>query len=182
MRKLLFVTGNPHKFAEAHMLLKARGIIIKRASARFAEARAEDCREIARSYAVLCAKLFRRPLFVEDAGLFIRALGGFPGTCSAYVHPRIGNGGILRLMRGIIDRRAEFVSAVAYADADGLVRVFEGRAKGRIAREGIGKGGFGYDPVFIPYGKKKTYAQEKGGTHRDIALGKLASYLKSKGL
>jgi XTP/dITP diphosphohydrolase len=183
MKPLLFITGNPHKFAEARRLLKARGIIIRRADAEFAEARADDCETVARLYAGLCAKRFKRPLFVEDAGLFIPALGGFPGAYSAFVHQKVGNDGVLRLMRGIGDRSAKFVSAIAYADKAGKVRTFAGIAHGKIAQAELGHAGFGFDPIFVPKGKNETYAKKPGlksDSHRARALAKLASYLKKK--
>ena len=183
MEPLLFITGNPHKFAEAQRVLKARGIIIKRASADYAEARADDCETVARLYAILCARKFRKPLFVEDAGLFVKSLGGFPGAYSAFVHKRIGNRGMLRLMRGVRDRSAMFVSAIAYSDSKGNVRMFAGKANGRISLSEKGKGGFGYDPIFVPDGKKETYAEKpelKSDSHRARALAKLASHLKRK--
>ena len=78
----------------------------------------ENLENIAKASAIDAAKKCGLPVIVEDAGLFIEALNGFPGPYSSYVNKTIGVGGILKLMNNVKDRSAYFLSAVAFYDPD----------------------------------------------------------------
>jgi XTP/dITP diphosphohydrolase len=103
--------------------------------------------EIARGKAGYAYEQLKTPLIVDDTGFFIDALNGFPGPYAAYILNTIGNSGILKLMEGQKDRNARFITAIAFADKNG-VRVFKGTIEGRIAHAARGERGFGYDPIF----------------------------------
>jgi len=122
-------------------------------------------------------------VFIEDSGLFVEDLNGFPGVYSSYVFKTIGWGGILKLLEGSENRKAYFESVVGLK-MGGEIKVFEGRVEGSIAMEARGDGGFGYDPVFIPRGSEETFAENPGlkneVSHRRKALEKLDSYLSTK--
>ncbi len=180
--KILFVTSNKHKFSEAERILKEYGISIARFPTRYPEVRAEECGAVASAAASELYRKLKQPLILEDAGLFVKALNGFPGAYSAWAHGKIGNRGILRLMKGAKGRRAEFHSVYAFATSGGL-ELFEGVCKGKIARAEAGKCGFGYDPIFVPdEGAGRTFASDpetkERVSHRRKALVKLAEYLK----
>ena len=118
------------------------------------------------------------PVFVEDAGLFVEGLGGFPGPYSSYVYGTIGNEGLWRLAGELEDRAAAFRSVVAYADGE-TERTFEGVVRGTIVAP-RGDGGFGYDPIFEYDGR--TFAElstdEKNAvSHRGRALATFADWL-----
>jgi len=179
---LLFATGNPHKFAEAKAILSRSGIHVKQYPHRPPEIQADTLEEIARhSVEQILAKV-KHPIFVEDAGLFIHSLNGFPGPYSSYVLRTIGNAGILKLMEGAAERKATFCSAVAYAAPGQPCLVFTGKTQGQIAHEIRGTH-WGFDPIFIPIeGDGRTYAEMKTEeknrlSHRAKALAKLANYL-----
>jgi XTP/dITP diphosphohydrolase len=176
---LHFVTSNRHKFGEAKSILNGYGVKIDSLNLAVEEIRNESCARVAEASVKIAYSRARKPLFVEDSGLFVRALNGFPGTYSAWAFGKIGNEGLLRLMRGMRDRRASFVSAVAYADENG-VHVFEGSCEGKISAKMAGKNGFGYDPVFVPSGSRKTFAQDAAlkarVSHRRRALEKFARW------
>jgi len=108
-------------------------------------------------------------------------LGGFPGTYSAYVFGTLGCEGILRLIEGQEDRSARFISSIAYVEPDSEVRVFTGIVSGSISHEMRGSGGFGYDPIFVPDGHDRTFAElgdEKNQlSHRYLALRKFGDFL-----
>jgi XTP/dITP diphosphohydrolase len=151
----------------------------------------DDVAEIARRAALETFEVYHKPLFVEDTGLSIHVLNGFPGTYGAYVFRTIGLVTVLKLIGDAEDRSAEFVSAVAYCEnndsGSGSIkpRLFIGRLKGEIAKKVRGKGGFGFDPIFVPEGKSETLAEmsieEKCAlSHRAAALNKLARWLKSR--
>ncbi len=186
--KLLFITSNKNKFREAERVLKRYGIILLHDSIVCPEARAETCEEVALTSASWVLKKLNspRPFMLEDAGLFIHALNGFPGTYSAWVHRKIGSEGILKLMNGERNRRAKFVSALAYYDGNKQkkIKIITGSCAGKIALRARGKGGFGYDPIFMPENHDKTFAEDLDMkarvSHRARALQKLARMLKKK--
>jgi len=111
------------------------------------EHRSDDVGEIARGKAQYAYEQLKTPLMVDDTGLFIDALNGFPGPYAAFVLNTIGNAGILKLMDGASDRSARFTTAIAFADESGA-RVFKGTIEGQITHAPQGSGGFGYDPIF----------------------------------
>lgn len=125
------------------------------------EIQSMDLREIARHRVLHAYEVLREPVMVEDAGLFIEALGGFPGPFSSYVFKTIGIRGILRLMEGVRDRRAQFRSAIAfYSPLTEPVKIFTGEVSGWIAGEPRGTKGFGFDPIFVPAeGDGRTFGE-----------------------
>jgi len=180
--RVWFATSNDHKYEEASYVLTSLGIGIGRLPSKGDELQSEDPSEIAMHAAKAAYTEYRRPLFVEDTGLFIGTLGGFPGTSASYVFKTVGQRGVLRLMEEAADRHAEFISAVAYSDGHSRPRVFTGRLSGTIARRSLGQKGFGFDPIFIPQGGGVTLAQldmrqKCQISHRAVALKSLASWL-----
>lgn len=123
----------------------------------------------------------------DDSGLEVYALNGAPGVYSArYAGEKADDrDNIERLlfeMRDIKDRRARFVCVIALAFPDGRVEVFDGSIEGKIGYAPVGKGGFGYDPVFIPEGHERTFAEMDAHekdilSHRGKALEKLRNYI-----
>ena len=121
---------------------------------------------------------------MDDTGLFIDALSGFPGPYAAYVQDTVGNTGVLRLMEGKEERDAHFTTAVAYADAAGI-QVFSGRVDGVITTEERGNEGFGYDPIFA-VGRKTlaemTLAEKNSLSHRARALAAFRDWYVGTGM
>lgn len=111
------------------------------------EHRSDDVGEIARKKARYAYLQLKVPVIVDDTGLFIHALQGFPGPYAAYVQHTLGNQGILKLMEGVTNRSARFITAISYADRSG-VKVFSGTLDGKIPSAPRGFNGFGYDPIF----------------------------------
>lgn len=183
-RVAFFVTGNVHKFHEARCVLSKFGISVAMLNKKPAELQHDDLGEIARASVLEAAHECGLPVFVEDAGLFVAALRGFPGPYSSYVFRTLGTGGVLRLMEGVEERGACFRSVVAFLDPDGKggALSFEGRVDGVIAREQKGEHGFGFDPIFVPKAEPgKTFAQmtlqEKSRySHRSLALQEFADW------
>ena len=128
----------------------------------------------------------------DDSGLEVDALGGAPGVLSArYAGEAASDEDRCRKLLAAMlevphDRRAaRFHCAAAYATPEGQVLLAEGTCEGTIAREPSGSGGFGYDPVFIPQGEKRTMAQltsaEKHAiSHRGHAFRKLAKLIREQ--
>ncbi|MDD2655489.1 MAG: XTP/dITP diphosphatase [Candidatus ainarchaeum sp.] len=180
--EISFVTSNPGKFSEAEKILNKYGINIVHAPLHLEEKRSESVEEIAEGCALRAYSALRKPLFVEDSGLFVPALNGFPGTYSAWVLKKLGNEGILRLLDGK-ERAAEFRCAIAFTEGKD-VRLFTGSVRGRVSGSIRGNGGFGYDPVFIPEGEEKTFAEapslKDSLSHRARALQKFGESLSRK--
>jgi len=179
-----FVTGNVHKFNEARKVLAEYNIAIAMLNLEAIEIQDDSLENIAKASAVDAAKKSNLPVFVEDAGLFVKALNGFPGPYSSYVYRTVGVKGILKLMQNERKRDAYFLSVVAFSNPQKQLepRCFQGMVEGKIAYEERGKQGFGFDPIFQPFGGNgKTFAemttQEKNKySHRAQALRKFARW------
>lgn len=180
---ILFATSNPHKVVEAQAVAKEYGINISQLNLIYPEVRAETVSKVAQEGVKYVYKQLSRPVIVEDSGLFIEALGGFPGPYSAYVYKKIGSEGILDLLAQKDNRRAIFRSAFGYCDRRGE-RVFEGEVCGEITKELLGATGFGYDPIFKPLDCDCTFAQDSKlkdrVSHRRNALDALCKHLNSQ--
>ena len=121
-------------------------------------------------------------LLIDDAGLFVDALGGFPGVYSRHAWDTIGPAGVLARLGNGEERNAEFRCVLGLLLPDGGHQLFHGSCRGSVTRAPRGDGGFGYDPIFIPEGDKRTFAElplaEKNGiSHRGRALAELVEYL-----
>jgi XTP/dITP diphosphohydrolase len=142
-------------------------------------------RENSFTKAAFSYKVSGRASLADDSGLFVEALGGDPGVYSA----RYGADDkerIIKLLKNLEskkNRKAKFKAVFVYYYAPGFYEIFEGECIGRITMEPQGTGGFGYDPIFIPKGYNKTFA-ELGPTvknqisHRARALEKVRRYLR----
>jgi len=179
--EVIFVTSNEGKYREARAIGEKYGIEVGWIRREYLEPQGNDLEEIARLSAELLSRDINSPFFLEDSGLFVKALNGFPGPYSSYVFKTIGNEGILKLMEGVDDRSAYFLAVVAYWDGE-KVRTFTGKVEGKISREMRGDKGFGYDPIF-EYGGR-TFAEmgdEKNEySHRRKAVEKLFSYISGR--
>lgn len=128
--EISFVTSNQEKVkAVERSLAYARrsDIKIKQINLDIIEPQFDSVAEISKYKAMEAFKLLQSPVLVEDGGLVIPALDGFPGPYTKYVLKTIGADGILRLLSGIADRRAKFVSFTTFVDAGGRVQQFERR-------------------------------------------------------
>jgi XTP/dITP diphosphohydrolase len=179
--EVICVTSNEGKYREVRAIGKKYGINVGWMRMEYFEAQGNDLEEIAKISAELLSEKFQSPFFIEDSGLFIDSLNGFPGPYSSYVFKTIGNEGILKLMKDVEDRSAHFLAVVAYWDGE-KVHTFSGRVDGRITDEMRGCEGFGYDPIFEYEGR--TFAEmgeEKNEySHRRKAIEKLFSWLSER--
>ena len=184
--RVLFVTGNQNKVAEAYGILSPLGFYVEQLfidgkAPDLVEPQAEEIEEIAKYKLEQAVSLTmgtefeNEAVLVEDSGLFIDSLSGFPGPYSSFVKETIGLSGILSLMSGETDRGAEF-RAVAAVHYKGKIMTCTGICKGFVSEKISGDSGFGYDPIFIPEeANGRTCAQlsplEKSSiSHRGFAL------------
>jgi XTP/dITP diphosphohydrolase len=156
MRKVWFMTGNPGKVREAKHALQPLGFDVAQLQVdgvEINEPQADDLEDVARSKIEQAIPHLPSPddaLLVEDAGLFVDSLNGFPGVYSAYALKTIGFNGLLNLLKDSTQRTGAF-HAVAALWLDGEVYVSRGICNGEIATQASGNDGFGFDPVFVPY-------------------------------
>lgn len=186
MRRLTFVTGNAGKAAELRALLAPAGVAVVQDARGYPEVQAGSLREVAEAGARhLLREGLRPPFALEDSGLFVDALRGFPGVYSRHALETVGVEGLLRLMAGLSGpaRSASFRACLLLVEADGSLRAFEGRCDGRIAERAAGTGGFGFDPVFVPAGADRTFAEmapaeKDAASHRGRAARALLAFLE----
>tara|TARA_B100000676_G_C18034157_1_gene820697 strand:+ start:655 stop:1248 length:594 start_codon:yes stop_codon:yes gene_type:complete len=158
--RVIFVTGNSNKLEEARSYLEPLGLkieqlIIDGKVPELVEPQFDDLEKIAISKANQALTMIPNyqksdcAILVEDSGLFIDSLDGFPGTYSSFVFEKIGVDGILRLMSGNNVRGCEYraVSVLLVGERKIIAR---GICRGNISENISGTGGFGYDPIFIP--------------------------------
>ncbi|MCD4821985.1 MAG: XTP/dITP diphosphatase [Methanococcoides sp.] len=180
MREMVFVTGNKGKFGEAKEILAAKDIELIQNKDGYPELQEDELEPIAAYGAKYCAEKLKHPVMVDDSGLFINALNGFPGPYSAFVEENLGNQRILKLMEDESDRSAVFKSVIGYCEPGGEPVTFTGTVEGEIAYEERGSGGFGYDPIFEyngkTFGELGTEVKNKM-SHRRNALDKFFAWL-----
>jgi XTP/dITP diphosphohydrolase len=125
---------------------------------------------------------YDRPIMIDDSGLFVDALGGFPGVYSSYAFKTLGCEGVLRLMEGVKQREARFECCIGFLAPGGEPFIAKGVARGAISDEMRGSSGFGYDPIFVHEGHVTTYAEMDIGeknrlSHRGMAMEKFIDSL-----
>lgn len=177
--KILFETGNPGKLEEVKAIFAELGHDVQQLKDEYPEIQADTLEEVVESGLDWLWERHHVPIMIDDSGLFINCLNGFPGVYSAYVFKTLGCPGILRLMENQDDRSAEFRCCAGYVDSDGKIIMQSGISKGIIVGEMRGSGGFGYDPIFLPEKETKTFAEldiarKNIISHRGRAFGKLA--------
>lgn len=150
-------TGNPGKLREFRLAAEGAGIQVETLPGL---ADLEACEETGATFeanAILKAEYYGRhapgPLFADDSGLEVDALGGAPGVYSArFAGPdatdAANNQLLLEKMHGVRDRSARFVCVIALAEGGRAAGIFRGAVEGRILEEARGPNGFGYDPLF----------------------------------
>jgi len=180
--KILFVTGNKNKVQEAMEALEGYQIKLEQSTGiPKPEIQDDNIENIALNATVQISKKINDFFVVEDDGLFLKEYNGFPGPYTSYVLKTIGISGALKLCSFCTSRKAQFRSALALY-MDGRVKVFNGTVSGTISAIPRGNMGFGFDPIFIPEGSDKTFAEmtpkEKSQiSHRAIAFRTMANYL-----
>ena len=176
--ELFFVSSNTHKFTEAQRILSNLGLEISLFKTTLEEIQSNSLGEIAKRKALDAYSKVQKPVIIEDDGLFIDSLDGFPGPYSSYAYDTIGNKGIMSLLETIELRTAKFVAIIAYCNGDDDVQLFESSIPGKISLS-IEEGGWGYDPIFIPDGESKTYANVSDKdkfSHRSASLKKFSDW------
>ena len=193
--EIILATNNKHKLKEVREILSPHKIVVYGLSDL--NIKLPDIEENGTTYyenALIKAKAVQAfttmPIIADDSGLEITALNNEPGLHSARYAESLGGHDnaikeILKRLEDKEDRSARFVCDIVLLNTDSKPLLFEGIAKGKIAKEKMGEGGFGYDPVFISDETGECFAlmQENKNTvsHRAKALKKLLTYLRING-
>ncbi|HVS01424.1 MAG TPA: non-canonical purine NTP pyrophosphatase [Thermoanaerobaculia bacterium] len=149
------VTGNPDKRREAEAAL---GHAVAVAAMDLPEIQSLDLLQVLDAKGEEAWKRLQRPLVVEETGLELAALGGFPGPLVKWMLATIGAEGIAGLALALGETRAVARCALLYRDRDRQV-VGQGETRGVLVLPPRGDGGFGWDPVFQPAGEERTYGE-----------------------
>ncbi len=183
MQNITLVTGNKAKIKETESIL---GFPIKVSHIELEEIQETDLEKIALHKLNEAFRRVKSPVIVDDVGLYIKAWGDFPGPFIKWILKVSGGSArlLLKLLEGEKNRSAVARLAVGYHDGE-KPHVFMGETEGVISREIRGENGFGWDPVFIPKGFSKTYAEmtpdeKKQISHRRKGLDKLKEFLSKK--
>lgn len=180
MKELLFATTNAGKVASLQRMFDQAGMGVKVVpkAIDLIEEQANDALQVAQSKARQAFTLLDRPLVVDDSAFHIPVLGGFPGVYQKYVIDTIGPEGILKLMEGVEDRRAYFISNLVYVDARGKQYLFaDNKYWGRVATDYNPDGKYEWGAtgkLFIPEGSE-TIATELSPEER-YRLGKQVGF------
>jgi non-canonical purine NTP pyrophosphatase (RdgB/HAM1 family) len=160
MRPFTLVTGNSSKLEEAHRILAAvaADVEIDHADVDLPEIQSLDLIEVLRAKAAEAWSRLGRPLVVEETGLELAALGGFPGPFVKWMLAAVGPEGVARTAIALGDPRATARCAVLLHDGERQV-IGAGEDHGRLVLPPRGEDGFGWDPVFQPLGEDRTYAE-----------------------
>jgi len=177
---VLFVSSNEEKYNEAKKILAEFGIELGFFQTELVEIQDDSLAKIAVQKALNAYDKCKKPVVIEDDGLFIESLSGFPGPYSSYIFNTIGNNGILKLIGS--NRTAQFRAVIAFCDSNKKPVFFESNVFGEISKNIQGKG-WGYDPIFVPENQNKTYAEldnKNKLSHRYEALKKFADWFNNK--
>ncbi len=155
MKRVYFITTNETKFQVAKKVLKKYSIDVVRKNWKYKEIQADKLEDVVRA---ALERIEISPAIIEDSGLFISALRGFPGVYSSYAQRTIGAEGMLKLMRSKKNRSARFESVVGFKSGN-RIKLFRGRVEGRILKEKRGERGYGFDMIFCPIGSGKSFAE-----------------------
>ena len=187
--KIIFATNNAHKLDEVRQVVGDKFSLVSLRECGIVEDIPENEPTLEGNALAKARYIYARTgadCFADDTGLEVDALGGEPGVRSARYatdgHDDEANKRLLlERLQGVENRAAQFRTAVALI-MGGKEYLFEGIVRGHIATEQHGEGGFGYDPLFVPEGYDRTFAQmsaeEKNAiSHRGRAVRELAKFL-----
>lgn len=193
--EIILATNNKHKLQEVREILSPHKIVVY--GLNDLNIKVPEVEENGTTYsenALIKAKSIQQvttmPIIADDSGLEITALNNEPGLHSARYASSLGGHDnaikeILKRLEDKKDRSARFVCDIVLLNVEDKPLIFEGIAKGEIAKEKMGEGGFGYDPIFISDETGECFALMKENkntvSHRAKALKKLLTYLKING-
>ena len=180
METITFVTGNQNKLREAKQIL---GVNLVNTNIDLPELQFDTSDKVANYKAQEAAKVIGGPVLVDDTALHFNAIGGLPGAYIRAFVSKLTPLELTKLLAGFDDKSAYVTCSIGFCPGPGKeAKVITGKVEGKIVAP-KGDGGFGFDPIFMPNGYDKTYAEMDSETknkcsHRGLAL----KLLKESGL
>jgi non-canonical purine NTP pyrophosphatase (RdgB/HAM1 family) len=170
LEEMIFATGNANK---AHEIESMLGLEVHQLMVDLPEIQAVAVDEVISAKARAAYAVVGRAVLVEDTGLSVHAWKGLPGALVRWFLATVGNEGICRMVDNFDDRSATAVTCLGFFDGQD-VHVFRGEMRGTIADDPRGTGGFGWDPIFIPEGWGKTFAEGTQDEKSAISMRRLS--------
>lgn len=176
---MILLTGNKDKLREFEGIL---GIKINHKNVELDEIQSVNIEDVIRHKAKQAYDMLHEPVIVEDTGLYFEELNGLPGALTKFFLNKLSLEQICGLLK--TNRNALARTAIAYFDGKAM-EVFTGETKGKIAESPKGENGFGWDPVFIPEGYDKTFAElspeeKQADFMRKTAIEKLKKFMEER--
>jgi len=193
VKKIIFVTGNENKVRHANEAVKKYGLVFVAKKLDIIEPREENPEKVAAEKAMQAIKLVKKPLIVEDSGIFIEALNGFPKTFVQFVASTVGVENIIKIMTGVKNRNVEFRQSLAYME-QGMEKplIFSYVDGGHQLANKVWvpkyEGAAEFDKIIIPPGENKPLCmftkewrakRDAQANQETIHYGQLARYLIS---
>ena len=184
MKKIKYVTGNWAKVESAKHFLEPLGFEIEQIKIDVPEIQDNMIENIAKFSAKWASNKLKSSIIKNDSGLFIEALGGFPGPYTHYADDTIKEDGILKLLEEKKNRKAYFKEVIAYCEYGKEPVIFESITNGTISKEKSGEYGWSWDYIFIPDGQSKTLGCFEDSKRFELwnmdGYKKLVEYLNNK--
>tara|TARA_B100001029_G_scaffold174484_1_gene174646 strand:- start:721 stop:1275 length:555 start_codon:yes stop_codon:yes gene_type:complete len=182
MVELQIITSNNGKIREFKEILGNSKYVPVQNNIDYPEIQSSSLEEVVDFGLTWLQEKTKPPFVIDDSGVFIDNFNGFPGVYTRYIYDTIGLKGVLSQMEGVENRACTFRCVLGLVTESGEKQKFVGECDGILINELRGDGGFGYDPIFIPEGFDKTFAEltseEKNSiSHRGIAMRKLIDFL-----
>lgn len=161
-----FVTSNQNKVEEAEAILD---ISLDRSNLDLPEIQSLEVEEVVRDKVKRAYRQLQQPVIVEDTGLYLEDVDGFPGALTKWVLTTIGAKGLCQLPNS--SRKAYAKTAVGlYANEGATEKVFTGKVRGKIAPAPRGSSGFGWDTIFIPHDYNRPFAQLGSDIKNELSM------------
>lgn len=157
IKEIYFASSNSNKYREIEPILGQFGLVSHFVNVSLQEIQSESIFRIAKAKSTAAFEHIQKPVIIEDDGFYINTLNGFPGQYSSFVYNTLGNRGLLKLMENKINRKAYFLSVIAYNDGH-TSQLFTGKTQGMVNKSAT-NGGWGFDPIFVPKNAVKTYGE-----------------------
>jgi inosine triphosphate pyrophosphatase len=167
---LSFITGSKNKFEE----VKAVITDIEQLDIDLPEIQHVDAHEIIKAKLAEATKRQPGELMVEDTSLYFDCLNGLPGPLIKWFMKTVGNDGLANIAAKLGDTKAQAKTIIGYANSQGEVEFFEGVIEGTIVAP-RGETGFGWDPIFLPDGYNKTFAEMAQDEKNTLSMRKIAA-------
>lgn len=169
MKEIVYVTSNLNKLKESEEIL---GMGLEHADIDSPEIQAINVSEVVREKAIYSYNILKKPVVVDDSGLYFNSMNGFPGALIKWLLKSIGNEGIFKIINNFNDKSAYAEVVIGYYDGKKF-ESFSGKINGEIVKP-IGTNGFGWDAVFKINEKNKTFAEMSGSEKNGVSMRKIA--------